>query len=226
VVTNSGVLLGTASFASYRAGTRSVDCVDLQECRRLSGKSKGEPVNSESSKKPSLKRNIIHQVVDLVKIFVYLAFCFCSIATYKMLLLNQFQVSYFDYGAALINALVVAKVILLGQDAHLGKKTENESLFVSAIYKAFLFGLLVFGFHVVEEAIKRLWHGDKLAGALHNLRIDDLLARSVIMFSTFIPLFAFLELRRVIGEDDFHNLVFRAGTVAKLGLSGPQAHGK
>jgi hypothetical protein len=183
-------------------------------------------VNSESAKKQSLKQNITHQIVDLVKIFVYLAFCFCAIATYKMLLLNQFQVSYFDYGAALINALVVAKVILLGQDAHLGRKHENESLFVSAIYKAFLFSLLVFGFHVVEEAVKRLWHGDKLAGALHNIRVDDLLARSVIIFSTFIPMFAFLELRRVVGEDEFHNLVFRAGAVAKPGLSGTEANGK
>jgi hypothetical protein len=100
-----------------------------------------------------------------------------------------------------------AKVILLGQDLHLGKKHEAKPLLVSAVYKAFLFGLLVF--HIVEEAIKRRVHGDKIAEAFHDLRIDDLLARSVIVFCAFLPLFGFLELRRVLGNEKFDGLFFR-----------------
>jgi hypothetical protein len=172
-------------------------------------------MNSQDSKKASLKQNITHQFKEFATIFVFLAFCFCAISTYRMLLLNEFRVLHFDYGAALINALVIGKVILLGEDAHLGKKHEAKPLFFSALYKAFLFGLLVFGFHIVEEVIKRLVHGHTLARAFHDIRIDDVLARCVVVFCTFIPLFGFMELRRALGEDKFHELLFRRGAIAQ-----------
>jgi hypothetical protein len=45
----------------------------------------------------------------------------------------------------------------------------------------------VFGFHVVEETVKLLVHGRDFLG----VRLDDLLARSVVIFGTFIPFFCF-----------------------------------
>jgi hypothetical protein len=165
---------------------------------------------SENPKR-SLTQTIAYQLRELANIFFYLAFFFCAIETYRTLLLKQFEVSYFDYGAALINALVIGKVILIGQDLHLGKKHESKPMFVSVIYKAFLFGLLVFVFRVLEEVIKRLIHGEPLAGAFHDVQVNDLLGRCVIIFGTFIPLFGFLEFRRVLGEDKFHDLLFQAG---------------
>lgn len=128
-----------------------------------------------------------------------------------MLLLNDFRAMYFPYGTALIDAFVIAKVILIGEFAHLGKKHETRPLLDSAIYKAFLFGLLVFGFHSVEETLKVLLRGKNMANALHQVRMDDLLARSVVVFVTFVPLFAFRELRRVLGTDKFRALFFHAG---------------
>jgi len=172
-------------------------------------------MNAEISKRANFKQKAAHELEELVGIFLYLAFFFCAIATYSMLLLNQFHVSYFFFGTALLNALVVAKVILIGEYAHLGKKHETKPLFQSALYKAFLFSLLVFAFHIVEEAIKRLWHGENFATAYHRIRINELLARSVVVFCTFLPLFAFRELRRVLGEDNFWSLVFRNGATAK-----------
>jgi hypothetical protein len=186
----------------------------------------GELMNSENSKSTGLKQKITNQLEELAQIFLFLAFFFCAVATYRMLLLNEFHVSYFDYGAALINALVIAKVILIGEDLHLGKKHEAKPLLISALYKAFLFGLLVFGFHIVEEVIKRLVHGKNMAGAFHDVRIDDLLARSVVVFCTFIPLFLFLELRRSVGEDRFRDLLVRTGATAKSDLSSRQANEK
>jgi hypothetical protein len=172
-------------------------------------------MNVENPKKASLKQKATHELREFAVIALYLAFFFCAIATYSMLLLSQFRVSYFTYGTALINALVIAKVILIGEYAHLGKKHESKPLFQSALYKAFLFSLLVFAFHVVEEAIKRRWHGENLLTTYHEIRINELLARSVIVFCTFLPLFAFRELRRVLGEDKFWSLFLRTGATAK-----------
>ena len=176
-------------------------------------------MTAENSKKVGRKQKATHELEEFAGISLYLAFFFSSIAAYSALLLNQFHVSYFSYGTALINALVVAKIILIGEYAHLGKKHETKPLFQSAIYKAFLFGLLVFGFHIVEEVIKVLWHGQSMVDAFHKIRIDELLARTLIVFCTFIPLFAFRELGRVMGEGKFRDLFFRTGAIAETGSS-------
>ena len=73
----------------------------------------------------------------------------------------------------------------------------------------------MFAFHIVEEAIKRRWHGENFATAYHGIRINELLARSVVVFCAFLPLFAFRELRRVLGEDKFWSLFFRSGATTK-----------
>jgi hypothetical protein len=176
-------------------------------------------MSAENPKKVGLKQKAAHELEEFAGISLYLAFFFCSIAAYSALLLNQFHVSYFTYGAALINALVVAKIILIGEYARLGKKHETKPLFQSAIYKAFLFGLLVFGFHIIEEVIKVLWHGENVVSAFHKVRMDELLARTVIVFCTFIPLFAFRELGRVMGEEKFRDLFFRTGASIETAVS-------
>src|SRR5271165_369982 len=166
-------------------------------------------MSTEKAPKSAMKQKVAHELEELTMIFLYLAFFFCSIATYSMLLLNKFEISYFTYGAALINALVIAKVILIGEYAHLGKKQEAKPLIYASIYKAFLFSLLVFTFHIVEEAIKHLVHDQRIATVFREVRIDDLLSRTVIVFCTFIPLFAFREMQRVLGEEQFRALLFK-----------------
>jgi hypothetical protein len=174
------------------------------------GTSIGENLMTRTAaQKAELKQKAKHEGRELLVIFLYLAFFFCSLATYNILLLREYHVEqYWNFAFALINALVVAKVILIGEYAHVGKRHEDKPLFVSAIWKAFLFGLLVFAFHVVEEVIKRLIHGADVATASRDIRIDELLARSLIVFCTFIPLFAFREFRRKMGEEEFHAMVF------------------
>lgn len=176
-------------------------------------------MNTENAQAVTLRQKATHELVQLVAIFLYLAFFFCALATYSMLLLKEFNVSYFTYGFALINALVIAKVILIGEYAHLGKKHEAKPLLLAAIYKASLFTLLVFAFHLVEEVIRLLIHRENMATALHKIRIDDLFGRSLVVFCTFVPLFAFRELQRVLGEENFRVLFFRAGAPAKSDLT-------
>jgi hypothetical protein len=100
-------------------------------------------------------------------------------------------------------------VILIGEYGHLGKRLEDKGLLVSSIYKAVLFSLLTFAFHIVEEGTKRLVHGESAASAFLDIHTKVLLARSLVVFCTLIPLFAFRELRRVLGENKFNELFFR-----------------
>lgn len=172
-------------------------------------------MSKDPAARSELKRKAEHELKELLIIFLYLAFFFCAVTTYSMLLLDEFHVKYWNYSFALINALVITKVIMIGEYAHVGKRGETRALLVSAVWKAFVFGCLVFGFHIVEEIIKRLIRGADIAKASHDVRIDELLGRSVVVFCTFIPLFAFREFRRVIGDESFYDLLFRSGHASK-----------
>jgi hypothetical protein len=176
-------------------------------------------MNAENVQKTSVNQKVAQEVEELAIITLYLAFFFCALATYSMLLLDRFHVSYFAFGTALINAIVIAKVILIGEAVHAGTRFEGKALFYSTIWKAFVFSLLVFAFHILEEMIKHRVHGKDFAGAFHNMRIDDLFARTVIIFCTFIPLFGFREIRRVMGHDNFRALFFQPAPAPKLNPS-------
>jgi len=157
---------------------------------------------------PDRKQKIKHELKEMVILAIYLAFFFVSLALYDKLVLRQYNVETLTITFALINALVITKVIMIGEYAKLGRRHENKALLISAVWKALVFGLLVFVFHVVEEFIKRMIHGADLAKASTHMRLDQLAGRSIIVFCIFIPLFAWREFRRVMGEEEFGNLVF------------------
>jgi hypothetical protein len=161
-----------------------------------------------SSAHPERKQKIKHELWEMTWLFLYLAFFFCSLVVSDTLQLKQYEIASWNLGFALLNALVVTKVIMIGECAKLGQRHEDKNLVISTFWKAFVFGLLVFIFHIIEEIVKRLIHGSDIAQASRELRIDQFAARSIVVFCTFIPLFAFREFRRVMGEKEFRDFVF------------------
>ncbi len=155
----------------------------------------------------SFKQKAKHEVVDFLVIALYLSFFFCSLVTYTMVTLRTHGITYFNYAFALINALIIAKIILLGELAHVGDRLDGRPLYQCVLYKAFVFDLLVFTFHFVEEFVKRLIHGAPFGTVWHNIDYPEMLSRMIVIFCAFLPLFAFRELRRVLGEERFNAIL-------------------
>ncbi len=162
---------------------------------------------------PSRREKVKHELKEMLVLFLYLAFFFCALITYDMFLLREYHIKSLDYAFAIINALLITKVIMIGEYAKVGRRHEDKALLLSAVWKAFVFSLLVFAFHVVEEVVKRLIHGSDMATASGQIRFDNLAGRSIVVFCVFVPLFAFREFQRAMGEEKFWNLVLgsRAG---------------
>ena len=177
-------------------------------------------MTSDAPASPSFKQKATKELKEYIAVSFYLGFFFCAIVTYSILLLRKYDVGHdaLNYTFAIINALVIGKVILIGRMAKLGKRTEGRPLYQSVLFKSVLFGVLVFLFHLLEEFVKRLIHGEPSGTVLHNINFEDLIGRSILVFCAFIPLFAFMELRRVLGEEKLHNLFFKSGAAATPGL--------
>jgi len=171
-----------------------------------------------NSTHPERKQKIKHELREMTELFVYLAFFFVALAVYDMLLLRRYNVEYLTITFALLNAAVITKVIMIGEYAKLGRRHEDKALLISAVWKAFVFGLLVFAFHVIEEVIKRLIHGEDMARASRELRLEQFAGRAIVVFCVFVPLFAFREFRRAMGEEEFRSLVFGGNEKARRGV--------
>ena len=167
-------------------------------------------MSKTAAQKSDLKEKAKHEAKELFYVTFYLAFFFCALATYTKLILKEYDLPFWNYAFALINSIVIAKVILIGQVMHLGERYEHKPLLLSALWKAFVFSLLALAFHFVEEWIKGLIHGAGMAEASRPIRTDALLGHTLVVFCTFISLFAFMEFRRVLGEERFYNLLFRS----------------
>jgi hypothetical protein len=170
-----------------------------------------------------LKQRVIHEFGEFLKIFLFLAPLFCAFATYRMWLLHQFGEKDFAYGAAFVNAFVLAKIILIGQYLRLRKRQECKPLIYPTIYKSFEFALLAAFFHVLEEVVKGFLHGKGMVEAfavLSGRTIVEVLVRSFVMFCAFLPFFALRETERVLGEDKLANLFLRPRASAECDLPG------
>ncbi len=162
--------------------------------------------------KTGWKQRVAHELLNYWIAFLYLAFFFATFAWYRRFILAEYHISYYHYGTALIEALILAKVVLIGDALRLGGGHENKPLIFPVLYKAVMFSLFVGLFAVLEHTVGGLVHGKGLAGGFHEIMNegkDELLARCLLTFFSFIPFFAFRELARVIGEGKLSTLFFR-----------------
>ncbi len=99
-----------------------------------------------------LKEKVVHEVHEYWVNFVYLAAVFSAFTLYRRLVLERYLVSYLHYGIALIEALVLAKIVLLGEAARLGRKYEGKALIIPTVHKTIVFGIWVIGFKILEHS--------------------------------------------------------------------------
>ena len=142
----------------------------------------------------------------------YLSLMFAAFTQYRRLLLAAHDITYTNYGVAVIEALVLAKVIMIGDVLRLARGLEHKPLIFSTLYKSVVFSLFVGAFTLIEQVVRGLLNDKGLTGGLADYfgkGHHELLAGCLVTFVTFIPFFAFRELRRVLGKGKIWALFFR-----------------
>ncbi len=163
-------------------------------------------------RKAKLKEKAAEELRLMLLVTAYLAAFFVAFLTYRRLISREFGVNAFHYGFALIEALVIAKVVLIGRALGLGKTDDRRTAAFSVLRSSFLYGLLVGVFAIVEHLVEGLIHGKTLAAsweAFLNQGVYEMLGRTLVLFVAFIPFFAFWELGRLAGDRKVFDLFFR-----------------
>jgi len=168
-----------------------------------------------------LKTEAIDETRKLFGIFIYLWVLLSVFSLHKALVLNEESLIYHQ-GFALINALALAKVVLVAEYFHVGDKLKNRPLIYPVTFKSAVFAVILMCFHIIEETLIGLWHGESLSQSIPNIgggTLQGILMVGIIMFVVLMPFFAFRELGRVIGTEQLQSLLF--GGESKGGTAPP-----
>jgi len=165
-----------------------------------------------SEAKRTLKQRALHEVREYFAISLYLFVVFSTFAFYRAVLLAEHHIDFALHGFALINALALAKVMLIAQDLHLADQFRDAPLFVPSILISFAFATVLTCFKFAEETAIGMFHGQSLHASVSAIGGGSwkvILSFSVLLFVVLIPFFGFTELRRVFGEDRLVGAFFR-----------------
>jgi hypothetical protein len=157
-----------------------------------------------------LKTNGVSEIRKLLYIFIYFWVLFTLFSLHKALVLHD-EYPIYHQGFALINALALAKVALVGEEFHLGDRLRNRPLVYPIIFKSAVFAVLLFCSHAIEEIVIGVLHGKTLSGSIPDLgggTLQGMFMIALIMFVVLIPFFAFRELEQAIGAQEFRSLLF------------------
>lgn len=160
------------------------------------------------------KAKAVHEIREYYINFVYLAFFLVAFTWYRRLILAAYDVHYTEYWVPLVEAAVLAKVIMIGDLLRVGGTHNDRPLIVVSLYRTVVFSVLLVGVSVLEKTIRGLLHGDGVFGGLDAIAQRDwheLVAQCVMTFAAFIPFFALKELERVIGTERFRRLFWTRG---------------
>src|SRR5215831_4439402 len=158
--------------------------------------------------KPTKHAELKERAVEEFRVFgmtaLYLWVFLGSFTVYRRLVLAETGVAYLHYGFALIEALIIAKVVLIAKLFGFTRRFEDKPLIVPVLYKSILFGILVLLFGVVEHLVEGWIHGEGLLGGLRkigDIGAYEIGARVLVLIVAFVPFFAFAEIGRVLGAD-------------------------
>jgi hypothetical protein len=144
-------------------------------------------------------------------ISLYLFVVFSLLVTHRAVILGHYR-EYELHGIALINALALAKVILIAQDLHLADQFRDAPLIYPTLLKSLAFTVVLACFKIAEDGIIGRLHGKSLHESLSDLGDGSwtgVVVLTALLFVMLIPFFGFTELRRVFGEDRLTEVFFR-----------------
>ena len=159
----------------------------------------------------SLKERALEELKVYWVITLYLWLFLGCFTIYRRLILAESGVAYLNYGVALIEALVIAKVVLIGRIFGFTRRFDEAPLVVPVLYKSIVFGALVMLFGVIEHLVVGWFHKQGLLGGLHEIAETgayEIGARALMLTVAFVPFFAFTEIGRQIGMHRLQAMFF------------------
>jgi hypothetical protein len=166
----------------------------------------------------------LEEAKQLVWIVLYLWVLIGLFTVFKSLVLKDHNLFYHQ-GFAIINALVLAKVVLVADLLQVAENLKDKPLVYPIVFKSVVFCAILMGFYIGEETLIGVWHGKAIVESFPDIgggTREGVFVVGLILFIGLIPFFAYRELARVLGADEVYALVFSRGTEGGATPRGPR----
>ncbi|HXY32320.1 MAG TPA: hypothetical protein VEI06_16570 [Gemmatimonadaceae bacterium] len=163
--------------------------------------------HKSGSKKSRIEEEL--KLIGFVTLYVFVTLTALDI--YRALACSGTMLGGLKVGYNLIEALVIAKVIIIGDLFKVSHHFHDRPLAVPTLYRAFIFAIFVLLFSSLELFIEGLVHGESISIAMDEVLSKERgvrAAHAAMMFLAGIPLFATWELGRRLGEGRLLHLFF------------------
>lgn len=161
----------------------------------------------------SLRVRLWEETRLMLWVFLYIFLFLAALAAYRAVLLGAKGAPLSTILQCFIEAMVIAKVMVIGNALKLGDRFHLRRRSLRVLLRAASFTIFTLLFSGVEEWVKGLYHGQSTSQILQDLRAlgpQLVLARAVVLFIFFLPLFLIWEVCRILGEAKAIVLFFAA----------------
>jgi hypothetical protein len=164
-----------------------------------------------NQRKPAFAQKALRELARYWAMVAYLTILFSLFVLHESIVLAKHGLDYSYHGFAILNALMLAKVMLVAENLKFGDRFRDKPLVYGIVYKSLLFSILFILFEIVEEVILGTLRGQSIAQSMPVFgsgNLNGILSVGMIVWFSLIPFFAFMELRRVIGAKELSALLF------------------
>jgi hypothetical protein len=168
--------------------------------------------------KRALEQKAVHEMKEYIWVTIYLCVFFWMFIVYRSIVQGKQEIDFVAHGFAIINALVLGKFMLIAKAFHPGAKADNAPLIYPTLLKSAIFAIVMIVCKILEDAAVGYFHGKSFIQSISDLGGGSwtaILAFTVMLFIVLIPLTAFGELDRVVGEGKLTALFLHPRDVSK-----------
>jgi hypothetical protein len=163
------------------------------------------------SRMETVRQRLKHELQEWMVMFAYLWLMFGLFELYQSIVMSEQHLSFRFQGFAVVNALILSKVMLVAEGFHLAGGRQYSRPIVTTLFKSLVFALLFIVFHILESVIVGVASGKALGASVPTLAGGHLLgivSLGVIMSVCLVPFFAFREVSHELGEGSLLRLLF------------------
>jgi len=159
----------------------------------------------------TLRQKAFHELKEGLRITIYLWAVFGLIVMYKSMILAERHIDFVHHGLALVNALALAKVMLIARHLQLGE-LKNVPLIYPTLLKSALFTLVLACFKILEDTLIGFYRHESFQQSIAELgggTWQGVLTLALLVFAMLIPFVGYGELGKVLGEGKLESIFFQ-----------------
>ena len=143
----------------------------------------------------SVTKKALDEAKQLFWFFIYFWVLVGVFSVFRSLVLNERNLIYHQ-GFAVINALLLAKVVLTAEFFQIADNLKGKPLVYPIAFKSAVFSVILMCFYIVEETLVGMRHGKTIAESIPEIGgqgSKGILIVGSILFLGLIPFFAYRE---------------------------------